>query len=231
MSDPILVLYSQNHWRADGTQTTWNFTFADGYIDKAYVKAYYQIDDVKTYLTLTSDNFTGPFQLHLTPAVPDGAILVVYRDTPKSAPLVNYSTGSNFTEGNLDESNRQCIHCVAELADLSGLSLDLDTLGFKALQHVTYTDASVVALLDNGRSHFKTDGTPVTVPNTLPVSFLSTIVNHSAFSMTVGFDDGAAILQGSGSSELHVSLVLDPFNTLSISKMEDGIWYASGSAS
>lgn len=227
MADPYLQLYSQNWWNADGSQTIWNFTFEDGYIDKAYVKAYILVNGVKTDLTITEGNFTGQYQLTITPAIVNGAILVVYRDTPKNEPLVTYSTGARFTEANLDESNTQMIHCIQELIDSTG-QLDFDDLGFKNLKHDPYVGASVMQPADRGKSHYKTDGTSVTVPNTLAIEFLSSIVNHSASAMTVGFDECTAFVQGSDTDTSVASVVLAPHSILSVTKVADGIFYISG---
>lgn len=230
MSDPYLQLYSQNWFAGDGATTIWNFTFENGYIDKAFVKAYTLDGQTRADLTITGGMWTGPYQLTITPAVPAGLTLVIYRDTPKTAPLVNYSTGARFTEGNLDESNNQTIDLIQEILDHTG-ALDLDQLGYKAMKHLPYTGASVVQLADNGRSHYKTDGTSVTVPNTLPVEFLSTIINNNASPMSIGFDAGLAILQGAGDTAGVSTLTLDGKNTLSITKIEDGVWFVSGAAS
>lgn len=227
MADPYLQLYSQNWWNADGAQTIWNFTFQDGYIDKAYVKAYTLVNGVKTDLTITSGNFTGQYQLTITPALPNGTILVVYRDTPKTEPLVNYSTGARFTEANLDESNTQMIHCIQELIDSTG-QLDFDDLGYKDMKQDVYVGASVVQPSDHGKSHFKTDGSPVTVPNTLKIEFLTSITNHSGSSQTIGFDTSVAYVQGSDDDTPVTSITLAPHSILSLTKVTDGVFYISG---
>jgi hypothetical protein len=227
MADPYLQLYSQNWFATDGSTTIWNFTFEDGYISKDYVKAYVLVGDIRTDLTITGGNFSGQYQLTITPAIPTGQTLVVYRDTPKTAPLVNYSTGARFTEANLDESNTQAIHCIQELIDSTG-QLDFSDLGYKALKQDPYTGESVVQSADNGKSHFKTDGTAVTVPNTLAVNFLTSITNHSADVMNVGFDSSVAYVQGAGSDTPVVTLQLDPHSILSLTKVVDGVFYVSG---
>lgn len=230
MSDPTLILYSQNHWIADDSgQTIWNFTFSDGYIDQSYVKAYTMDGVTKTDLTIVPGQFTGPYQLTITGIQP-GMTLVIYRDTPKVAPLVVYSTGARFNANNLDESNRQAIHCIQELADLAGVNLDLDALGFKAMQQNVYENASVVQLVDNGKSHYKSDSSNVTVPNTLPITFLTTIINDGEGVMNIAFDTANVILQGGTDTSPKTVLLLYPLNTLSIMKVRDGRFYASGKA-
>lgn len=231
MSDPYLQLYSQNWWVADGSQTIWNFTFENGYIDKAYVRAHtIDASGAKTEITLGDGNWTGPYQLTITPAVVAGLTLVIYRDTPKEHPLVNYTTGARLTAGNLDEANDQAIDLIQELLDATG-NLDLSDLGFKALKHVPYTGASVVQPGDNGKAHYKTDGSTVTVPNTLPVEFLATIINDSMSVMNVGFDTAVGIMQGSTSTDGATSWALQPRNVLSITKVADGRFFISGFAS
>jgi hypothetical protein len=232
MTSPlILQLYSQNHWTADGSQTIWNFTFADGYINRDYVKAY-TLDPLanKTDLIITDDMFIGDFQLSITPAVPANYRLVILRDTPKDAPLVNFGDGARQSEVSFDTIARQAVHIAAEVLDGAGLSLLTDEIGFKAMKQVPYVGSSIVSLADNGKSHYKEDGTGVTVPNTLPSTFLSTIINESLSSMNIAFDSGVAIMQGSDDTDGKSTWVLSPRQTLSIMKVKSGLWYISGKA-
>jgi hypothetical protein len=231
MSTLLLQLYSQNHWLADGSQTIWNFTFADGYLSKSFVKAY-QFDPVgnKTQISVDDSMFIGEFQLQVTPAIPAGYTFVVLRDTPKDAPLVNFADGARVSEVSLDTVARQAVHIAAEVLDGSGSTLLTDELGFKNMKQEVYTGSSVVVLADRGKAHYKSDGTGVTVPNTLATTFLSTIINDSDDPMNVTFDSAIAILQGSGDYVGKTSWVIAPRNTLSIMKVAGGRWYISGDA-
>lgn len=230
----VQQLYSQNHWaNIDGVQTIWNFTFSGGYIFKEHVKAYYT-DELNSRIpvTITEDMFIGPYQLQIIPAIPASATrFVIYRDTPKDLPLVDFEGGSVQSEANLDRGTKQAVFVVAELLDeFLASDVSLEQYGFKALQHVPYTGASVLALADNGRAHFKTDATSVTVPNTLPDEFLSTIINHNASnSMTVTFTSAVGVMQG-GSPTGKASWTLAPRQTLSITKVASGYFYISGNA-
>jgi hypothetical protein len=229
MSTQLLQLYTQNHWLVDGVDTIWNFTFADGYISRDYVKAFYS-DELgnRTSIPVSADMFIGPFQLEITPAVPAGYTLVVYRDTPKDAPLVNFSDGATVKESNLDLIARQAVHIAAEVMDGSFGGLT-DEYGFKALKQVPYTGPSVVNLADNGRSHFKTDGAAVVVPNALPTTFLTTVTNHSASTMNVVFDSAVAYMQG-GDGTPSATWALSARSFLQLNKVAPGVWYISGQA-
>lgn len=135
MSTPTLVLPTQNHWLADGTQTVWEFTFANGYIDPAFVKAYSKTPaGVITEIPVTEDMFFGEFQLNITPAVAAGDTLVIHRATPKVAPLVDWNTGARVNEVNLDTMARQSVHIAAEMADFFGVTTteDLQALASQA---------------------------------------------------------------------------------------------------
>lgn len=120
MATTIRQLLSQTTYAADGVTTVWNFTFADGYIDKAYVKARVRNPSTKvtTQLTVTLGMFTGPNQLTITPAVEENMELTIYRDTPKTAPLVDYIDSAVITEQALDTNARQAVHIGAESADV-----------------------------------------------------------------------------------------------------------------
>lgn len=118
MSTQTLVLNSQNHWLADGSQTVWNFSFAGGYISRSHVKAYTSTPEgVRTYLSLDDSDLIGPYQLQVTPAVADGDTIVIYRETPIDGPIVNFEDGGAVDEINLDIVAKQAIFAAAEAAD------------------------------------------------------------------------------------------------------------------
>lgn len=242
----VQQLYSQNHWAGiDGVQTIWNFTFAGGYIFKSHVKAYYlDAAGARVPVTVTEDMLIGPYQLQVIPAIPATATrFVIYRDTPKDLPLVDFVGGSVVSEANLDRAAEQSIFCVAELLDgvfaddvydlrsrLAALEAQSEDWGYKALKRNAYTGSSTVQAADNGKCHYKTDGTAVSVPNTLPLEFLCTIANYSSSSMTVSFSSGTARLQGAADSTDHATWTLSAWNTLNIWKAADGGWLISGKA-
>lgn len=229
MSTLTEQLFTQNHWLADGTQTVWNFSFEDGYLSPSYVKAYTVdlLGDI-IQLTVVPADLIAEFQLQILPAVPANYTLVIYRDTPKDAPLVNFTDGSAVTESNLDLISRQAIHVAAEVLDGSGVTLISDEIGFRSMKQVAYTGVSTVLLADNGKAHFKTDGTAVTVPNTLAVGFLSTIINHSNSTLAVTFSSGVGVLQGAGAPAGAASWTLAAKSALTIMKVASGVWYISG---
>jgi hypothetical protein len=134
---PIVIeqLNSQTHWGSiDGVTTTWNFSFSGGYILPEHVRAYY-IDAAGDRQDIIIDPETmliGEFQLELIPELPaDTQRLVIYRDTPKDLPLVNFEEGSRVTERNLDRIAQQAVFIAAEILDaitaegmgVSGVSL------------------------------------------------------------------------------------------------------------
>jgi hypothetical protein len=104
----------------DGATTNWSFNFSGGYINKTDVKAYtYEpTQAVFTAIDLTDPaKWLGPNQIKLTPAVAAGTYLVIYRDTNKAAPLVNFATNSVINEVNLDMMAEQAVYATAEMAD------------------------------------------------------------------------------------------------------------------
>lgn len=122
MPTPTEQLLSRTSYLGDGATTDWNFTFSSGYLDKAHVKAYTQSPaGVRTNLTVLPGNFLGPYQLRITPAVASGYKLTIYRDTPKDAPLVDFTDGSNFQETSLDTLAKQAVFVAAESYDALGL--------------------------------------------------------------------------------------------------------------
>lgn len=116
--DPLLdpdYRYALNRFEGNGTTTAWNLTFAGGFIDRSHVKAYL----VNTDGSLTELGFSWitDTSVNVTPAVADGQEFVFYRDTPKSAPLVDFNGGSAFTERNLDTLSKQAVFIGAETID------------------------------------------------------------------------------------------------------------------
>ncbi|ANI21761.1 hypothetical protein AB870_26020 [Pandoraea faecigallinarum] len=103
----------------DGKRTAFEFNFAGGYIGRANIKAYTyeQATGLTSPVALVPSNFLGPNTLSITPAIPAGFYLVVYRDTQKTVPLVNYATGAVMDEKNLDMSNQQAVFVAAEMVD------------------------------------------------------------------------------------------------------------------
>ena len=230
LSTSLLTLYSQNHWLADGIDTVWNFTFADGYINTAYVKAYkVSAAGVRTEITVTSGMFVGPFQLKITPAVPEGSRLVIYRDTPKNVRLVDFSNGARVDEISLDLIGRQALHVCAEVLDGARVDFAGDDVGFRSLRHNEYTGISTVQADDNGKAHVKRDGTAVVIPAALPATTIFTVINDNVNAITVTAESPDTIyLQGSTSSGSVLTLLAHQAATFH--KVNSTDWYASGYA-
>lgn len=120
MATLVAQRHSRTIYEADGVTESWNFTFSGGYLDRAHVKASVTVGEVTTQVPITTANFIGDYQLRITPAVADGAILTIYRDTPKNLPLVDFTDGSGLTEIALDTNAKQAVFIAAESADSIG---------------------------------------------------------------------------------------------------------------
>jgi hypothetical protein len=246
-------LYSQTHWIApfDGIQTTWNFTFEGpegfGYIFPEHVKAYY-LDEAgeRIDLVVVEADLIGEFQLEIDPPIPATATrLVIYRDTPKDEPLVNFADGAQHTEANLDRIAMQAVFVAAEvldgasvsgasldsvlerLATLEGVGLDTSVFGYKSLRRNTYTGSSNVLSSDNGKAHYKTDASAVNVPTGLAVETLVTIVNNNASSMSLAFTGSTAYLQD-GDSTSGAAWTIAPRSSATIWHADTNVWLLSG---
>lgn len=118
LTDPMLdptFKYSINRFPGDGTTTVWNLNFAGGYLRREHVKAYTEDavgNTVERTLEFLSDN-----QVRVEPAAALGLTLVVYRDTPKDTPLVDFTDSSVVNEFNLDLVTQQSVFAVAEMVD------------------------------------------------------------------------------------------------------------------
>lgn len=127
---PSAPLNSIRQFTGTGAQVNWEFSFTDGYINRSYVKVtVISAAGVKTHPAFT---FTGDYTINIKPAVAAGSELFIYRDTPRSAPLVDFQDAAIINEANLDLNARQAIHVAAETADrASGAFNDLDARSVK----------------------------------------------------------------------------------------------------
>lgn len=119
MATATLTLRSQNQWLADGATEFWDFSFAGGYITASHVKAYsLSPDDIRTEREITS--FAAEFRVRISPAIPDGHTLVIYRDsTNGGVPLVNFEDGAEFDEASMALLAKQAVFMDQETRDAS----------------------------------------------------------------------------------------------------------------
>lgn len=112
-------LISRTLYDTDGVTTVWDFSFSGGYLDKEHVKAYttnaagLRIEVAVNPLT----DVIGVFQLRILPALASGSTLVIYRDTPKDLPLVDFTDEAGFSEIALDTNAKQAVFIAAEAID------------------------------------------------------------------------------------------------------------------
>jgi hypothetical protein len=113
------IVYSINRFTGNGSQTVWELNFAGGYIRAEHVKAYSTSPlGVNTTQVLA---WIGPNTVSVTPAVPTGHALTVYRDTPKNEPVVDFVNGSIINEKNLNLLGDQAVFAAAEMIDRFGV--------------------------------------------------------------------------------------------------------------
>ncbi|MBU9376291.1 hypothetical protein KTE28_18355 [Burkholderia multivorans] len=105
--------------QGDGVTRTFSFNFAGGYISKDHIKAYTFTTATGTTapVAITSDMWTGTNSLTFPAPIPVGQFLVIYRDTPKDKPLVDFKNGAILNEPNLDEMADQAVFAAAEMVD------------------------------------------------------------------------------------------------------------------
>lgn len=144
MATLVAQRLSRTLYEADGTTTSWNFTFSGGYLDRSHVKAsVLPPGGTATPLTITAANFIGDYQLSITPPVAAGTILTIYRDTPKDLPIVDFTDGAGLTEVALDTNAKQAVFIAAESADAIGTA-DVD-LAIIAADEAQAASAAAVA--------------------------------------------------------------------------------------
>lgn len=118
MAIPKLQLLSRTQYDTDGTTTIWDFNFSGRYILQDHVKAYWDTPlGVRTPVTVTPAMLIGEWQLQITPAIPAGNVLTIYRATPKDQPMVDFVERGQISEVALDTLARQAIFVAAEASD------------------------------------------------------------------------------------------------------------------
>lgn len=119
MATPKEQLLSRTVYDTNGTTTIWDFAFSGGYLDPSHVKAYTENAlGVRTALVINpATDLIGQFQLRIQPALAAGLELVIYRDTPKNLPLVDFTDESGFSEIALDTNAKQGVFIAAEAID------------------------------------------------------------------------------------------------------------------
>jgi Phage T7 tail fibre protein len=152
MATATLTLGSQNRWLADGSTTVWNFNFVGGYIDRDHVRAYTLTDamvPVRNDLVLDRvSSFVSDFALRITPAVPAGYTLVVYRDSSNGGlPITDFADGAGITESSLDILAKQSVFVSAETEDFIGTATEGGLAN--TLAAVTSASGSAHASMDN----------------------------------------------------------------------------------
>ena len=127
MATKTAQLYSQTHYLADGTTVNWDFYFDGGYLDKAHVKAYKRsAAGVRTELVVSLSDFITDFRIKVKPAVAAGDTLVIFRDTPKGVPLVDWKSKAVITKEDLAITAAQALFVSAEATDYFGVISDGD---------------------------------------------------------------------------------------------------------
>jgi hypothetical protein len=117
----------------DGATTLYTFNFAGGYIAKSDVRGYIYNPATGTAsaLTITAGMWQTDSQIKLASPVPTGQYIVLYRDTQKSTPLVDFTNGAVLNEQNLDKMAQQGIFVAAEMADRFDLLNDGSVLAIQ----------------------------------------------------------------------------------------------------
>lgn len=181
-----------------GAQTSFEFNFSGGYIAPEDVKAY--IYHSASGLTTEIDPvvLTGPSTIEVVPPVPVGDYLVIYRDTPKTQPLVDFATGAVLNEDNLDMIARQAVFVAAEMVDrfseIKTSSDDAIARSYTALTTANEAKAESATAMSTANSAVTTAGNAVTTANSAVSTANSAVGIASGATDTA--DDAYAIATG-----------------------------------
>lgn len=149
-----ITFYATNNFTGDGTTVNWNINFADGYIDTTNVKARY-LDNTGSYVDIAISSVAGNV-VTISPAVANGQVFQIYRDTEKRFPLVDFSDGAILNETNLDTLATQAVMVSAEAFDQSnnGVLIAGDALntatGIAATANLALSNSETALTTANG---------------------------------------------------------------------------------
>lgn len=226
------TLYATNRTAGDGVQEQFEISFSGGYIDRDHVKAYIEDDTTlaRTAIAITEGMWVGPYTIDLGQSAPVGSTMVIYRDTPKDGPMVDFTNGSIITEANLDLIAKQGVFGVAEVSDAAGQSSSLIALDAMAQAQAAAVSAAASAAIALGAAGtaaagavYTFDGTGAQVLFTIPLPTLDPNVTvyingvyqakgtyahaSGALSSTITFS--TAPLAGTGNIEVVVTVGVD----------------------
>lgn len=182
------VRNSMQEYPGTGTNGPFEFNFAGGYINPEHVKAY-RYDPVSALTFPQTLTFVGPNQVRTSDVIPTGQFVVVYRDTPKDKPLVDYSEGAVMDEANLDKSNDQNVFIAAEMLDRFDAinSTSAEAIQRSVLAYNTANDA-----LDLSHQALNASGNAVDTANTANAKANTAVSTaNDAHDIAVGIDGKA----------------------------------------
>jgi hypothetical protein len=122
--------YATVRREADGVTTDWEVSFSGGYISPSHIFAYsvaleesppgsgefIEVDRQEHAVEVLSGNGISA-TVRVAPAVADERVLTIYRNTPKAAPLSDFTDGRRINQANLQLLARQSIMNSAEIVD------------------------------------------------------------------------------------------------------------------
>ena len=135
----------------DGVATIYSIDFQLGYINRDYVYVYLTTDDYTTQVEYTWLNAS---QIEITTAVADGVSFNIRRVVPRDRIVNDYTDGAILREVNLDNSFKQALMWLEEVADgfMSEdewrVQTDLNMLGHRITEVGTATDVKDAAPLE-----------------------------------------------------------------------------------
>ncbi|KAF1043424.1 MAG: hypothetical protein GAK35_02208 [Herbaspirillum frisingense] len=148
---------SMAEFQGDGKTIDFEFNFAGGYLRQSDVKAYLY-DNTSGLTTDVSASlvWVGPNTVQYSPAIPDTQYIVIYRDSQKTGPMVDFTTNARMTEANLDLVAKQAIFVAAEMVDrfdaINSSSSDAIERSFTALTTAQAAQAQATAAVTTSNS-------------------------------------------------------------------------------
>ena len=134
-----MTAYAEVAYVGNGTTKEFNITFP--YIEETHVKVTlntiattgFVVDTTTTPNKITFNTLSTATATQETTGAPKTSVdIVVYRETPLNAALVDYTDGSTLIADDLDTSNKQWLYALQEQDDVQSAGIQFTPQGLDA---------------------------------------------------------------------------------------------------